>query len=110
MVRGLVACIALCFALAPAFADPKIDSAVKVFKQTGADAVKLMTFCAMSQAMEGAGENEDQATKAKIDDYLKQLGPDFEAAWRVFKEADQTSPEGKALNQAVDELGGDCPD
>ena len=69
-----------------------------------------MTFFAMSQTMEAAGESEDAATKAKIDDYLKQLGPEFEAAWKVFRETDQNSPEGKALNQAVDELGGDCPD
>ena len=34
MVRGLVACIALCFAVASAFADPKIDSAISIFKQT----------------------------------------------------------------------------
>ena len=110
MVRGLVACIGLCFTVASAFADPKTESAINVFKQSEADAVKLMTFCAMSQAMEAVGENEDPATKAKIDDYLKQLGPDFEAAWKVFKEADQNSPEGKALSRAVDELGGDCPD
>jgi len=92
MVRGLVACIALCFAVASAFADPKIDSAISVFKPTQADAAKLMTFCAMSQAMEAAGENEDPATKAEIDDYLKQLGPDFETAWKVFKEADPKLP------------------
>ena len=110
MVRGLVISVALCFGVASAFADPKINSAISVFKQTEADAAKLMTFCAMSQAMEAAGENEDPATKAEIDNYLKQLGPDFEAAWKVFKEADQNSPDGKALNKAVDELGGNCPD
>ena len=60
--------------------------------------------------MEAAGENEDPASKAKIDGYLTKLGPDFDAAWKTFKEADQNSPEGKALNEAVDELGGKCPD
>ena len=55
--------------------------------------------------MEAPGGSEDSATKAKIEDYLKQLGPDFEAAWKVFKEADRNSPEGKALSRAVDELG-----
>jgi hypothetical protein len=91
-------------------ADPKIDSAIKVFKQTQEDAGKLKTFCAMSKAMEAPGENEDPATKAKIDGYLKQLGPDFEAAWKTFREADQNSPEGRELNDAVDELGGKCPE
>jgi hypothetical protein len=38
--------------------------------------------------MEAAGENEGPATKAEIDDYQKQLGPDFEPAWKLFKEAD----------------------
>ena len=110
MTRGLICSLALFITVASALADPKIDSAIKVFKQTEADAVKLMTFCAMSQTMEAAGESEDAATKAKIDDYLKQLGPEFEAAWKVFREADQNSPEGKALSRAVDELGVDCPD
>ena len=110
MTRGLICSLALFIAVVSAFADPKIDSAISVFKQTEADAAKLVTFCAMSQAMEAAGENADPATKAEIDDDLKQLGPDFEVAWKVFKEADQNSPDGKALNQAVDELGGNCPD
>ena len=57
-----------------------------------------------------AGENEDSATKAKIDDYLKQLGPGFETSWTVFRGAEQNSPEGRALNDAVDELGSKCPD
>ena len=49
---GLISCVALCLIAAPAFAaDPKIDSAIKVFKQTQGDAGKLKAFCAMSQAM-----------------------------------------------------------
>jgi hypothetical protein len=110
MSRGFICSLALFTTTISAFADPKVDSAISVFKQTEADAAKLVTFCAMSQAMEAAGENEDPATKAEIDEDLKQLGPEFEAAWKVFRETDQNSPEGRALNQAVDELGGDCPD
>ena len=110
MPRGLVFCLALFIAAESAFADAKIDSAISVFKQTEADAVKVTTFCAMSQVMEAGGGNEDPATKAEIDGYLKQLGPDFEAAWKVFRETDQNSPDGKALNQAIDELGSNCPD
>ena len=83
---GLISCVALCLIAASAFAaDPKIDFAIEVFKQTQQDAGKLKTFCAMSQAMETAGENEDTATKATIDSYLTKLGPDFEAAWKTFK-------------------------
>ena len=108
---GLIGYVALCLLTVSAFAaDPNIDSAIKVFKQTEEDAGKLKTFCAMSKAMEAAGEDEDPASKAKIDGYLTKLGPDFDAAWKTFKEADQNSPEGKALNEAVDELGGKCLD
>ena len=108
---GLISCVALCLIAASAFAaDPKIDSAIQVFKQTQQDAGKLKTFCAMSQSMEAAGENEDSATKATIDGYLTKLGPDFEAAWKTSKETDQNSPEGRALNDAVDKLGGKCPE
>ena len=108
---GPINCVALCLFAASAFAaDPNIGSAIKVFKQTEEDAGKLKTFCAMSKAMEAAGENEDPATKAKIDGYQTKLGPDFEAAWKTFKEADQNSPEGRVLNEAVDELGGKCPE
>ena len=64
----------------------------------------------MSQLMEAGGENADPATKGEIETYLGQLGPDFEAAWKLFKETDQNSPDGKALTQAVDELGSQCPD
>ena len=108
---GLIGYVALGLLAVSAFAaDPKIDSAIKVFKQTEEDAGKLKTFCAMSKAMEAAGEDEDPASKAKIDGYLTKLGPDFEAAWKVFREADQNSPEGRVLNEAVDELGGKCLD
>ena len=104
-------CVALCLIAASAFAaDPKIDSAIQVFKQTQQDAEQLKTFCAMIKAMEVAGGNEDTAAIAEADSYLRQLGPDFEAAWKAFKETDQNSPDGKALNKAVDELGSKCPD
>ena len=108
---GLISCVALCLIAVSAFAaDPKIDSAIKVFRQTQEDAGKLKTFCAMSKVMEAVGENEDPGTRPKIDGYLTKLGPDFEAAWKVFRETDQNSPEGRALNEAVDELGGKCPE
>jgi hypothetical protein len=94
----------------PAFADPKIDIALSAFKQTVTDSEKLMTFCAMSRTMESVGENDDLTTKGEIESRLKQLGPDLEPAWKAFKETDQNSPDGKALNQAVDEPGSQCPD
>ncbi len=46
-----------------------------VFKQTEADASKLKTYCEVTKTMDTAGDKEDAATDAKIDGYLKQLGP-----------------------------------
>jgi hypothetical protein len=102
--------LALLTASVPAFADPKIDIAVSVFTQTAADTEKLMTFCAMSRTMAPVGMNQDPATKSEVERYLKQLGPDFEAVWKVFRETNQGSSDGKALTQAVDEHGSQRPD
>ena len=110
MPRHVVFSLALLTVSVPAFADPKIDTAVSVFTQTAADTEKLMTFCAMSRTMEAVGENQDPETKSEVERYLKQLGPAFEAAWKVFRETNQGSSDGKALTQAVDELGSQCPD
>jgi hypothetical protein len=44
MARGPIGCLALCITAVSAFADPKIDSAIRVFRQTQADAGKLNTF------------------------------------------------------------------
>ena len=70
-----------------------------------------MTFIAISHVKESSRrEAAKSGDNGQIDGYLKELGPDFEAAWKAFRETDRNSPEGKALNQAVDELGGNCPD
>jgi hypothetical protein len=109
MKRILVVCAAIGLAALPVLAaDSKIQSSVEVFKATGADAAKLKTFCAMSEAMDAGGEKEDAATDAKIDGYMKQLGPDFETAWNAGEEVDDNSADGKTLNAAIDDLTGKC--
>jgi hypothetical protein len=111
MARGLIGWDLLGLTANSAFAaDPKTDSAINVFKKTQTDAEQLKTFCAMSQAMEAAAGNEDAATMAEADRYLKLLGPDFEAAWMTFRESDLNSPDGKTLSKAVDELEAKCPE
>jgi hypothetical protein len=90
-------------------ADAKIDAAVKTFKQVEGDAAKLKTFCAMSNAMDAEGDKEDAAADAKIDGYMKELGPDFETAWNAGENLDENSPDGKRLNDAMDELASKCP-
>jgi hypothetical protein len=89
-------------------AAPKVDAAIKEFKAVSADAGKLKTFCAMNKTMESAGEKEDPGLDAKIDGYMKQLGPSFEAAWNASEGLDENSPDGKAWNDALDQLMEKC--
>jgi hypothetical protein len=110
-MRVLAACVALGLAFSPALAaNPKVDAAVKTFNAIGADAAKLKTFCARMKAEDAAGDNPSAAVKAQIDGYSKQLGPDFVAAWNLGNEMDENSADGKAWNDALDDLAGKCPE
>jgi hypothetical protein len=110
MTRALVAFAFVGFAaLAAHAADAKIDSAVKTFNGVASDPGKLKTFCAMSAAMDAEGDKEDAAADAKIDGYMKELGPDFQAAWNMGEDVDENSADGKALNAALDDLASKCP-
>jgi hypothetical protein len=109
-MRTLIATAALCLAAAPTFAaSPKIEAAVKTFKSVAADTGKVQTFCEMTKVMNAAGDTVDAAAQAKVDGYMKQLGPDFEAAWNTGGDVDENSADGKALNAALDELAAKCP-
>jgi hypothetical protein len=109
MKRPLIASTALCLtALAALAADSKVDSAVTTFKSVESDAGKLKIFCEMSSAMDKAGDNPDAAANAKIDGYMKQLGPDFATAWNAGEGVNENSADGKKLNTALDELGNKC--
>lgn len=89
-------------------ADPKVESAIKVFKAVSTDNAKLRTFCEMSKVMAQAGEKEDKVADAKIDALMKQLGADFEKAWAVGDGLSETSADGKAFNTAMDDLMKKC--
>ena len=109
MKRALIVSAALCLtALAVLAADSKVDSAVATFKSVEGDAGKLKIFCEMSAAMDKAGDNPDAAADAKIDGYMKQLGPDFGTAWDAGQGVDEKSADGKKLDAALDELGSKC--
>ena len=51
-----------------------VDSAIKVLRQTEADASKLKTYCEMTKTMEAVGAREDAATDAKISERRKAQG------------------------------------
>jgi hypothetical protein len=105
MSRALIICISLCLlSVVASAADANVDSAIMVLKQTDADASKLKTYCEFTKTMETAGDKEDAATDAKIDRYLKQLGPDFETAWNTGESVDESSVDGKAFGAVLDEL------
>jgi hypothetical protein len=109
-MRVLAVCAAICLIAHPALAaDPKIDSAVKTFKAVATDAGKLKTFCDMSKAMDTAGDNPTPADQAKVEGFMKQLGPEFAAAWTAGESADPNSDDGKVWSAALDDLSDKCP-
>lgn len=111
MMRPLIVCVLVCFAaVAASAADPKVDSAIGVFKALESDPGKLKIYCEMDDVVEAQGDKEDAAADAKIDGYIDQLGPDFEAAWETSEETDENSADGKLLSAAVDALGDKCPE
>ena len=108
-MRALVTCAAICLLAYPAAAaDPKVEAAAKVFQSVSADAQKVKTFCEMAKVMDSAGEKADAATQAKVQSYMKQLGSDFETAWRIGGDVDENSPDGKIYTAALDDLTSKC--
>jgi hypothetical protein len=111
MVRSLLACAAVCVAAVAALAaNPNVESALGAFKMVGNDPGKLNTYCEMSDVEDAMGDDENPAAEAKIDAYINQLGPEFEAAWDTYEETDEDSADGKRLSAALDELDDKCPD
>jgi hypothetical protein len=110
MKRIVLAAVVACFGSYGALAaSPKIESAVKTLKAVAADPGKLKTFCEMTRAMDAMGDKEDAAAEAKITELMKQLGPDFDAAWNAADDLDDNTEDGKAYNAAMDDLAGKCP-
>jgi hypothetical protein len=111
MMRSLLACAAVCVAaVAVSAANPSVESALGVFNMVGNDPGKLNTYCEMGDIEEAMGDREDPAAEAKIDAYINQLGPDFEAAWDTYEGTDEDSADGKRLSAALDALDDKCPE
>jgi hypothetical protein len=109
MRRALIACVAVGLCAGPVLAaSPQVETAVKVFQGVGADPAKLKSYCEMTKAMDGAGETPDAATEAKIEGYMKQLGPSFETAWNAGENVEENSPDGQAYGAALDALFEKC--
>ena len=106
-VSGLLVC--------PAFAASEaVQTSIKTFEATGNDAAKLKTYCAMSKLMsESENESEQDASKSEaldkqMQDYMKELGADFEKAFEAGADLDPESEDGKAYDGALDALDKKC--
>jgi hypothetical protein len=108
-MRILILAAAACLLAVPAnAANPKVESATKVFQSVASDPAKVKTFCEMTKTMDNAGDKGDAATDQKIEGYMKQLGPDFQTAWAAGDDLDENSADGKQYNAALDDLSKKC--
>ena len=108
-MRVVIAFAAVCFAVTPAIcADAKVESAKRTFQAISADPAKTKKYCEMAKVMEDAGDQADEATEAKIQTLIKDLGPDFESAWNTGGELDENSEDAKVYNAALDEPSNKC--
>jgi hypothetical protein len=108
MLRAMLCTAAVCFMSVAAAAIDDVDLAIKVVKETGADASRLRTYCELTKTISAAGNKQDAGVDAKIDGYLKQLGPNFETAWNTGESADENSVAGREFSAALDELASKC--
>jgi hypothetical protein len=110
MKRAVVAAVTACLGVYSVMAaSPKIEAALKTFKAVAANPGKLKTFCEMDSAMEAASEKKDKAAGAKVEALMKQLGPEFEAAWMAGNDLDEKSADAKAYGKGIDALIEKCP-
>lgn len=111
MSRMTYAILALCLSTGAAFAaDAKIEAAVKTFEQLAGDAAKIKTYCEMNKLMNDIGDDDAkaQAAEAQMDAFMKDLGPDVEAALQAGDSLDDKSPDLPAYDQAITKLDEKC--
>lgn len=112
-MKKLLAACALCglFASPVLAANAAVDSAVKTFAAVASDAGKLKTYCEMSKVMSSADSEDDTKSEAldkQMDDFMKQLGPDFQTAFEAGADLDPESADGKSYDAAMDQLDDKC--
>ena len=110
MKRILVAYVAVGLgALVALAASPEIEAAIKTLKAVGADPAKMKTFCELSKVMVAVGDKDDPVAEKQIEDLIKQLGSEFEAAWDAGDDLDENSADAKEYYAVVDALEEKCP-
>ena len=109
MLRILISAVSACFCMSCAVAaDPRIDSAITEFSKVCADPERLKIYCAMSNAVDTAEDKGNAVAAAAVGRYLEALGAEFEKAWHVSEDVDDTSPDGQTLSASIDELTAMC--
>ena len=103
--------LALALLAIPAHAaSPKVEAAIKTIRAVAADPNLQRTFCALLEMKEKLDDKKDDPKiEAAMDEYVKRLGPNFQSAWDVVEDIDENSPDGQAIEAALDELEEKCP-
>ena len=112
-MRVLAAAIALVFIATPASAaSPQVEAAVKLLQGVGKDPQRLARFCKLMDVVEGIQDRIDKLEAQATASLEKALGENFKAYREALQKADDAAdelPDRKALNAAMDELTGKCP-
>jgi hypothetical protein len=58
--------------------------------------------------MDSAGDKVDATADQKIQEYMTQLGPEFQSAWDAGADLDENSADGKQYSEALDSLSSKC--
>ncbi len=93
-MKPILAAVAVCGLLvSPALANPTIDAAIKTIDTVAAD---------------DADDSKSEALDKQMQTYMKDLGPDFEAAYEAGADLDPESADGKSYDAALDKLDDKC--
>jgi hypothetical protein len=109
-MRVLAVLVGLLMSIPVLAASPPIEAAIRVIQTVGTDANRLKTFCELMKIDEQNEKRTSPSSEAQMDKLLKELGPDFEAAWELVEDTDPASEDGKVLSAALDRAADKCPD
>jgi hypothetical protein len=95
-----------------AYADEKVDAAVRALDAMEADAGKMQGYCAIIKEIFAAGEDEEKGEEleAKMEQYLTSLGPEYASAWELGEALQEGSAEAAKLEAAFERLEDKCVD
>jgi len=111
MKKFLAVCAACGLFASPVLANPALETAIKTFEGVGNDPAKLKTYCEMSRVMSSPDAEDDSKADEldkQMDGFMKELGPEFQAAFETGADLDPESEDGKKYDAAMDKLDDKC--